>query len=360
MRFVRPFLMLLLPVLPASAQFLSVSGQEQELLGIETQTITANNQGGAGEIAMRVTIAPDGEWVIKTPLPGVLQRVFVRQGDRVQAGDPLVTVRSSEMVGLQRDYLKARAEVNLQASIWKRDQQLAEAGSISHRRWQETRFNHDAAQAEFAGLRGQLLLVGFSQSDLAKLEEKMEIGPDVTLRAPVDAIVLERQAMLGDQLGGSELLIRLGESQRFILEGNVSRSIASHLTVGSQIALQGSGALADLSYISSEIDPGTQTILVRGEPLDVPDLMLGELTRWNVLSGGLLLTVPSSAVVKLDGEDVVYLSVPSGFEVRHVDVKSTGGGTWVVMRGLEAGDTIVVVGTAALKAMSMGMGGGGG
>ena len=108
------------------------------------------------------------------------------------------------------------------------------------------------------------------------------------------------------------------------------------------------------------IDPQTQTILVRALPHDASNLQPGQLTRWDVLSGGLLLTVPSSAVVKLDGRDVVYLSVPSGFEARNVDVKSTGSGAWVVMSGLVSGDRIAVAGTAVLKAMSMGIGGGDG
>ena len=82
------------------------------------------------------------------------------------------------------------------------------------------------------------------------------------------------------------------------------------------------------------------------------------MTRWNVLSSGALLTVPSSAVVKLDNRDVVYVAVPSGYEAREVEGKSTGSGEWVVMRGLEDGERIAVSGTAALKAMSMGIGGG--
>jgi len=146
--------------LSAMAQVLPVSDQEQNLLGIEVQAITAVNQGGAGEITLRVAFAPDGEWAIKTPLSGVLQRVFVQQGDHVNIGAPLVIVRSAEMVALQRDYLKARAEVNLQISVFKRDKKLSDAGSISERRWQETRFKHDTAQAEYAGLRGQLMLAG--------------------------------------------------------------------------------------------------------------------------------------------------------------------------------------------------------
>jgi len=362
MKIVKPLWLLafMFPSLSIAVQILPVSEQEQKLLGIEMHTVSVVDQGGAGEITMRVAFAPDGEWVFKTPLPGVLQRVFVQQGDRVKAGDPLVVVRSAEMVVLQRDYLKARAEVNLQVSNWKRDQQLGEAGSISERRWQETRFNHDSAQAEYAGLRGQLMLAGFSGADLQRLADSMEIGPDIIMRAPEDAVVLERPAMLGDQLNGSELLVRLGETRKLVLEGNLSRSAAMHLAAGSQIALQGNSARAELTYISDVIDPQTQTIYVRAQPIGVSNLQPGQLTRWDVLSEGGLLTVPSSAVVKLDGRDVVYVSVPSGYEVRNVDVKSTGSGTWIVMNGLVNGDRIAVAGTAALKAMSMGIGGGDG
>jgi len=351
---------LLILALPANAQVLTVSEQEQNLLGIRVQTVTAVDQGDAGEITMRVAFAPDGEWAIKTPLSGVLQRVYVQEGDQVKSGDPLVVVRSPDMVALQRDYLKARAELNLQVSNWKRDRQLGEAGSISERRWQETRFNHDTAQAEYAGLRGQLLLAGLSEADLERLTGKMDIGPDIVLRAPADAIVIERPAMLGDQLNGSELLVKLGEMGKLVLEGKLSRSVAAQLSVGGQLSLQDDGARAELSYISRVIDPQTQTINVRAQPEDTSMLLAGQLTRWDVLSMGLLLTVPSSAVVKLEGRDIVFLSVPAGFEIRDVVVKGTGSGAWIVQDGLVSGDTVAVAGTAALKGMSMGMGGGDG
>jgi RND family efflux transporter MFP subunit len=360
MKFRKSLLLLacLIPAVSVAAELLSISGQEQKLLGIETQVVNAVEQGGAGEITMRVAFAPDGEWAIKTPLAGILQRVFVQEGDRVKAGDPLVMVRSAGMVALQRDYLKARAEVNLQVSNLQRDQKLGEAGSISERRRQETRFNHDTAQAEFAGLKGQLMLAGFSAADLKRLTDDMEIGPDIILRAPADAVVLERPAMLGDQLDGSELLVKLGETEKLVLEGNLSASAAAFLSTGRQIALRGNGVRAEVTYVSGVIDAQTQTIHVRAQPLETARLQPGQLTRWVVLSEGDLLTVPSSAVVKLDGRDIVYLSVQSGFEVRDVDVKSTGSGAWIVLNGLVPGDRVAVTGTAALKAMSMGIGGG--
>ena len=152
--------------------------------------------------------------------------------------------------------------------------------------------------------------------------------------------------------------MRLGEPQKLVLEGELSRSAAANLGVGGKIALQGTGVRAELVYVSSVIDPQTQTVDVRAQPENASSLMAGQLSRWNVLSGGQLLTVPSSAVVKLDGKDVVYVLVPSGFEVREVRVKSTGSGAWIVQDGLLTGDTVAVAGTAALKGMSMGLGGG--
>jgi hypothetical protein len=70
--------------------------------------------------------------------------------------------------------------------------------------------------------------------------------------------------------------------------------------------------------------------------------------------------VPSSAIVKLEGLDVAYVQVVDGFEPRHVDVRSTGSGAWIVLDGLAAGERVAVSGTAVLKGMSVGMGGGDG
>jgi len=360
MNFAKSLLLLstLIPGLAAAAQSLPISEQEQQLLGIEVRAVNSVAEGGAGEIALRVAFAADGEWAIKTPMAGVLHRVFVQQGDTVKAGDPLVVVRSAEMVALQRDYLKARAELNLQQANWERDQKLGAAGSISDRRRQETRYQYETAKAEYAGLKGQLVLAGFSETDLRNLEKSMAVGPDIVLRAPADAIVLSRPAMLGDQLDGSELLVSLGETGKLVLEGRLSKSAAANLATGSMLSLQGNGARAELTYVSNVIDPQSQTIYVRAQPLDAPDLLPGQLTRWRVMSAGALLTVPSSAVVKLDNADVVYVSVPTGFDVREVDVRSTGSGDWIVTRGLKPGEKIAVSGTAALKAMSMGIGGG--
>ena len=92
MKYVKPLIFLmplllafLLQALPVAAQVLPISEHERSLLEIEVQTVNAVDQAGAGEITLRVAFAPDGEWAIKTPLSGVLHRVFVQEGDLVKA-----------------------------------------------------------------------------------------------------------------------------------------------------------------------------------------------------------------------------------------------------------------------------------
>jgi len=342
------------------AQILEIGEAEQQLLGIEVQAVESSASGSTAELTLRVGFSPDGEWAIKTPFPGILHRAWVQVGDRVVAGDQLMTVRSPEVVFLQRDYLKAKADLSLQEAVWARDKKLSDAGSVSERRWQETRFAHDTAKAEFSGLRAQLQLAGFSPQDLQRLERDMKISPDIILRAPADSIVLERPAMLGDHLEGTELLARLGEPEKLVLEGILSKTAAAHLREGMTLSLRDGDNRAVLVLVSTVIDPQTQTVRVRAEPVDIAGLVPGQLTRWSVLSDSVLLMLPSSAVVKLEGQDVAYVKVDSGFEPRVIAVRSTGSGAWIVLEGLRAGERVAVTGTAVLKGMSLGMGGGDG
>jgi len=342
------------------AQSLSISAEEQSLLGIDVQQVSASSSGSTGEITLRTAFAPDAEWAIKTPYSGILYRSFIQVGDRVAAGEVLMTVRSAEVASLQQDFLKADAEWKLQKAAWERDKKLKDAGSVSSRRWQETQFAYEMARAEFAGLKAQLAFAGYSEKDIAALSKTGAVTPDIVLRAPADALVVERPAVLGDHLDGAELLARLGDPDRLVLVGRLSRSAAAHLHQGATVRQRDSGLVATLVYVANVIDPETQTVYVRAEAEDTNGLLPGQLTTWSVLSQGEMITVPSSAIVKLDGADVAYVQVPGGFEPRQVEVKNTGAGDWIVLDGLVDGDRVAVSGTVVLKGMSVGMGGGDG
>lgn len=342
----------------AVAAPLEVSEQEQRMLGIEVQPVERAEGAGAELLNLRVSFSPDAEWDVRAPLPGVLTQVAVREGDAVEQGQALVTLLSPEFVALQQDYLKARAEYEVAEAALERDRKLREAGSISERRWQETRFASAAARAARAGLEGQLAAAGLDAPGLTALASTNTIAPDLVLRARAPALVLERDAHPGGRVDGSETLLRLGDPSQLVLEGVLSRAAAATLAEGTRLRALDDGAGAVVSFVSRVIDPRTQTVTVRAVPDDATGLRPGALSAWSVVTGEDVLMVPAGAVVRLDDRDVVYVAVPQGFEEREVDARSSASGAWLVRRGLREGERIAVRGTAALKGLSLGMGGG--
>jgi cobalt-zinc-cadmium efflux system membrane fusion protein len=342
------------------AALLPVSEEEQRMLGIEVQAVRQEPAAGTAALPLRVGFSPDAEWLVRTPLSGVLQRAFVQQGDRVAAGDALVSVRSPEFVDLQRDYLKARAEMRMAEAARARDQRLRESGALSERRWQETRYAYDTALAELKGLEGQLLLAGMDAASLKALGGDAAIATDLVLKAPVDALVLERPPRLGAQLDGSEPLVRLGEPDKLVLSGNVARAVGERLQAGARIRSADGRWTAVLEYVSQVVDPDSQTVAVRAVPDRIDGLYPGQLAEWSVLAEGQVLVVPATAVVKLDDRDVVFVAVEGGFDRRDVVVQPGVGSHWVVLSGLAVGERVATRGTAVLKGMSLGLGGGDG
>ena len=86
--------------LRAESEMLAISDAEMDLLEIEVQQVATASAGGADEFTLRAVFSPDGEWAIKTPLPGILHRAFIQVGDRVAAHDHQGIARSHPVADL--------------------------------------------------------------------------------------------------------------------------------------------------------------------------------------------------------------------------------------------------------------------
>ena len=342
----------------AFEQELSVNNEQIRSLGIKVQALVASSEQANTILSMRTAFAPDGEWLIKTPVPGILHSVLVNEGDSVTAGQALAVIRSANVVQTQRDFLRAASRLDMQLSISQRETLLFDAGSISKKRWRETRFNTDTVRAEYAALEAELQLIGFTAIDIDVLKRSMKISSEFNLRAPVDALVIGRSTTLGDHLEGTELLLRLGEPEKLVLMGQLSSGAAQALIEGNTIFSSYGQGQAIITFVSKVIDPVTQTIHVRAEPNSIDGLIPGQLSQWYVRPSGKVLAVPAAAVIKLEGKDALYVKTESGFEARAVTARSSSSGAWLIDSGVAVGDRVAIKGTAVLKGMSIGMGGG--
>ena len=114
-----------------------------------------------------------------------------------------------------------------------------------------------------------------------------------------------------------------------------------------------------LDYISSEIDPATDTLMVRGiianpeESAKTETLISGQYVPIEVILGetpGSLL-VPKAAVVESQlGEQVYVVNDSKKVEIRDVTVGTLYQEQYVITSGLKLGDMVIVEGTQKVRA----------
>jgi cobalt-zinc-cadmium efflux system membrane fusion protein len=118
---------------------------------------------------------------------------------------------------------------------------------------------------------------------------------------------------------------------------------------------------AQVTLIGHNVDPDSQTVLVRAEVREAGGcLRPGQFVQVRLKLGGTeqRYRVPSSALTRSGDQALVFVREPFGFLVKQVRVVGQEDGYTIVAGGLKGDETVAVSGLAALKAAWMGLGGG--
>lgn len=338
---------------PAQAEALRLEAAQLRSLGIETiQAGNAPASAGA-TFPARVTVPNAQMRVISAPVAGLVEMLAVAPGSTVKRGQVLAHLASPQALELQRDVLQSASQAELQQQSLKRDEQLFAEGLIAESRLQATRAA--AAQANaLAGERRQgLALAGVAPGKL---------GGPLALVAPIDGVVLEQNAQLGQRVEASAPLYRIARLRPLWLEIQVPLDIAIGLKEGQPVRLAGSPVVGKLQAIGRAVDAASQTVLVRA----VVDQGAETLIPGQAIETGLDtadragLRLPAGALVRHEGATLVFVQTAASdkgaqFEPRPVRIVGQGG-TEATVEGVKPGERVVTRGISGLKAMLAGVG----
>ncbi len=322
-------------------------------LGIETAVVGKTTGGRGNTLAASVLVPVDQMRLVAAPVAGMVQRLSVAPGDSVKRGQVVAYLASPQALELQRDALQAGAQANLAQQALKRDEQLFAEGLIPESRLQASRANAAQAGALASERRQGLALAGGTAGQL---------GGPLALTAPIDGVVLEQGAQLGQRVEGAALIYRIAKLTPLWLEIQAPINIAAGLKPGMPVKLangQGSGKLIGLGRA---VDAASQTVMLRAEITSGADLLRpGQVVEVELPTAtGQLPQLPASALARHQKATIVFVqSADVGpelrFEARTVKVVSEGGNTAVV-EGLKAGERVAIGGVSGLKAMLAGVG----
>ena len=218
---------------------------------------------------------------ISSKLGGKVTEIFVKEGDKVLAGTPLLRIEAPELEAqmaqanagvqvAQANYEKvksgARAEQKTQARAaldsasksktlaeenYKRDKSLYEAGAISKQQLETTELQLQSASSQETSARAQLELLekGETKETLNVSKGQVEQAQSAAnvvkaqlenqiIRAPYDGVVSKKYIEIGEMasLGGKLFTIQGNGNMK--VEGNLPESLISKVKEGSKVLVR--------------------------------------------------------------------------------------------------------------------------
>jgi membrane fusion protein (multidrug efflux system) len=221
---------------------------------------------------------------LAAPLAGVVARVFCEEGQFVKKGTVLF-----ELDTRAADALVAKAKVGVEFAQknFARKQQLNAADNVSRKLYDEAE---------------QLLQT--ARKDLANAETQRDL---LTIKAPLDGTVAAIHVKAGEAIGLNSILADLIDLKRLDVALKIPSQEVGAIRLGQPVTLEPSSptdqTVADqVVFISSQIDPLTDTVLVRASLPDGSGVRAGQFIRARVRVAELRdrLAVPVESVVHSD------------------------------------------------------------
>jgi membrane fusion protein, heavy metal efflux system len=285
------------------------------------------------------------------PVAGRLIDLKIQLGERVERGQELAVIDSSDLAQAYADEDKARSAVKMTKQALDRALALEKysAGSVKDR--QQAENDHAQAQAELERTQSRLRAIGV----VADLKEE---GRKLSLKAPVSGSVIDLQVARGAHLNdATAAIMTIANLDEIWVTANVPEKDTALVAHGQAVdvvfaAYPGEVFKGRVLFVSDILDPDTRRTKVR-IAFQNPDMRL----KPNMFASATFVTpkqtvrvVPATAVVLRNEADQVFLEVaPWTFEARSVDIDFQQRDQVVVAHGLEAGQRVVVKGAVLLN-----------
>lgn len=322
-------------------------------LGIETLVIGTAMDGRPTRLPARVVVPTDQIRLVSTPVAGLVERLTVATGAQVKRGEVVARISSPEALTLQRDAMEATSQSSLQQQNLKRDEQLYAEGLIAEARLQATRAAASQAAARASESQQHLEMAGVSGKG----------GGPLTLTTPMDGVVLEQGAALGQRVEASAVIYRIAQLAPLWLEIQAPTTIFDGLKLGTPVRIANSDIQGRVIAIGPSIDTASQTRLLRAVVSEgVEELTPGQSVEVEIAQAATQdQRLPAAAVVRQGGQTYAFVQIASddkgsSFEARPVKILGQSG-EGLRVSGLQVGDRVVLKGVSGLKAMLSGAGG---
>lgn len=282
---------------------------------------------------------------VQPEVDGVVSQIFVKSGDRVRQGTPLVQINPDKQRAAVSSAEANRGGTEADVAYWrgqvKRLESLVAAGAISRQEFEQAQNSLRTAEARLTALEAQVR------------EQRVELQYYRVL-APQAGMIGDIPIRQGDRVTQQTVITTIDSNEGLEAAIQIPLDRSLDLKIGLPVQLlDGAGkvvATNPITFVAPRVDDRSQTVLVKSRLRErPPSLRIQQFVPsrivWKSEPG---LTVPVTAVARISGKYFCFLAEQGekGLVARQrpIEVGEVLGNDYVVRSGLKAGDRLIVSG----------------
>lgn len=333
---------------------------EESYVPVETQSAATKTLVQSAIFSGKVL--SEHEVSVIPKVPGKVTGVSVKVGDKVNAGQVLFVMDTSDLqstidsatIGVRSaeiNYQMTKDSLDTAKENLERQKALYEAGAIS-------KVQLEGVETQVASAEKSLELVGI-QVEQAKngLAQAQKAINDMTVTAPVNGTVSALNIVVGQMASQAMAAVTITQLDSLYVSLSVPENIVNNLKVGQEatVIINSAGekeikgtltSLAPAANIQTNLYPVKVTIN-NSENLVKPGMFakveIPTLTKDNVLA------INSEAVILKNGENVVFVVEEDRAVAKKVNFGLDTGAEVEILDGLQVGEQVIVKGQTLVE-----------
>lgn len=282
---------------------------------------------------------------IQAQVEGRVTRIFVKSGDAVRAGSPILQIDPDKQAATVQNTESQRAGRAADVAYWKgqveRLRTLLTAGAISQNEYDTAKRNLDSAEAALSAIDAQVREGRVQLQYYRVTSPTTGVVGDISIREG-DRVTTQTEITTIDDKAGLEAYIQVPVGQAPDLRIGLTTQI---LDADDKVI-----ATNPISFVAPRVDPSTQTVLAKALLRDAPpSVRVQQFVKvrvvWRSTPG---LTVPVTAVSRVSGQYFCFVAEqgPNGMVARQrpIAVGEIRENEYIVTSGLKPGEKLIVSG----------------
>jgi membrane fusion protein, heavy metal efflux system len=353
-----------------------LDAEEAKNLGLLIATVQPQTEPIKLELPGRTAYDPNSLNKVRPRFDTLVEKVLVELGQKVQKGQPLLNLFSTDLAAAKNDFQTAYVQWQHDLTFRELREKLFKTEAISAQLLTDTRNDENKSRLAAITARQKLRVFEVPEQQIDELVKNLNPTepPDkdamhsfsdkakMTRLSPVDGIVVARDVVPGNLYDTNDVLMVIAPLDHLIVWLNVYEADLSQVKMGQNLEIRfpylNRTILGTVQYVATEVSKDTRTIRIKASVPNVDgDLKADMLVRASLdippVTGQTV--IPRAAVVVMNGHEYAFIRKSSAesseresFERREIVIAEERSDHVVIASGAKAGEEVASRGSLIL------------